>query len=71
MLLDEYLHTRIMNAHPDKNLKNLIAIYRHDFIELFKIWIPLLDFKIARQLELTHYSSHCRHLTKIKRWLLN
>ncbi|BAZ19434.1 hypothetical protein NIES4073_03040 (plasmid) [Kalymmatonema gypsitolerans NIES-4073] len=47
LLLDEYLHTRIMNAHPDKPTRILVERYRQDYIEFFKIWIPQLNLNIA------------------------
>ncbi|MCC5618029.1 helix-turn-helix domain-containing protein [Nostoc sp. CHAB 5836] len=47
LLLDEYLHTRIMNAHPDETKRILVERYRQDYIEFFKIWIPQLNFNIS------------------------
>ncbi|BAY07824.1 helix-turn-helix domain-containing protein [Calothrix sp. NIES-2098] len=47
LLLDEYLHTRIMNAHPDELTRNLVGRYRQDYIEFFKSWIPQLNFNIS------------------------
>ncbi|WGV28073.1 helix-turn-helix domain-containing protein [Halotia branconii] len=47
LLLDEYLHTRIMNAHPDETIRILVERYRQDYIEFFKIWIPQLNFNIS------------------------
>lgn len=55
LLLDEYIHTRLMNAHPDLYQRNLSGRYRQDFIEFFKLWIPLLDLNITRQLEPLHF----------------
>ncbi len=55
MNLDESLHTIIMDAHPDKELKQTVTRYTQDFIELFKIWIPLLDLDIVRKLESVHF----------------
>ncbi len=47
LLLDEYLHTRIMNAHPEEATRILVGRYRQDYIEFFKIWIPQLNFNIS------------------------
>lgn len=47
LLLDEYLHTRIMNAHPDEPTRILVERYRQNYIEFFKIWIPQLNFNIS------------------------
>lgn len=55
IVLDEYLHTVIMNAHPDEKLKQIVTRYRQDYMEIFKIWIPLLDLKIVRKLEKVHF----------------
>ncbi len=52
--IDEYLHTEIINHHPDPKLRDVVTRYRQDFIELFKIWIPLLDLNIVRQLKTIH-----------------
>ncbi|MEH2131422.1 MAG: helix-turn-helix transcriptional regulator [Nostoc sp.] len=46
LLLDEYVHTRIMNAHPDETTRILVERYRQDYIEFFKIWIPQLNLNI-------------------------
>ena len=54
LALDECLHIKIMNYHPDQMLKEEITRYRQDFIELFRIWIPLLDLNIVRQLDMIH-----------------
>ncbi|MEH2170877.1 MAG: FCD domain-containing protein [Nostoc sp.] len=46
IVLDEYLHTRIMNAHPNEYARRLVERYRQDYMDFFKIWIPQLKFNI-------------------------
>ena len=55
LALDESIHIKIMDAHPNRNLRNLVARYRQDFIELFKIWMPLLEIEIVRKLDEVHF----------------
>ena len=55
LALDESIHIKIMDAHPNRNLRNLVARYRQDFIELFKIWMPLLEIDIVRKLDEVHF----------------
>ncbi|MEH2247911.1 helix-turn-helix transcriptional regulator [Nostoc sp.] len=47
IVLDEYLHTRIMNAHPDEYVRRLVERYRQDYMDFFKILIPQLKFNMA------------------------
>lgn len=47
IVLDEYLHTRIMNAHPDEYTRRLVERYRQDYMDFFKTWIPQLKFNIT------------------------
>jgi transcriptional regulator with XRE-family HTH domain len=54
IVLDEYLHTRIMNAHPDRAIKDLVERYRQDYIEFFKVWISKLSFDITIGQVTTH-----------------
>jgi transcriptional regulator with XRE-family HTH domain len=54
ILLDEYLHTRIMNAHPDEPTRILVGRYRQDYIEFFKIWLPQLNLNIALEQHSIH-----------------
>jgi transcriptional regulator with XRE-family HTH domain len=54
ILLDEYIHTRIMNAHPDQAIKDLVERYRQDYIEFFKVWIPKISSDIALRLVIIH-----------------
>lgn len=53
-LLDEYLHTRIMNAHPDEPTKILVGRYRQDYIEFFRIWLPQLNLNITLEQQSIH-----------------
>lgn len=55
IVLDEYLHTRIMNAHPDEFTRSLVERYRQDYMEFFKIWIPRLNFNITLGQQATHF----------------
>jgi transcriptional regulator with XRE-family HTH domain len=55
IVLDEYLHTRIMNAHPDRAIKDLVERYRQDYIEFFKVWISKLSFDITLGQVTTHF----------------
>lgn len=55
IVLDEYLHTRIMNAHPDRAIKDLVERYRQDYIEFFKVWISKLSFNITIGQVTTHF----------------
>jgi transcriptional regulator with XRE-family HTH domain len=54
ILLDEYLHTRIMNAHPDEQTRILVGRYRQDYIEFFKIWLPQLNLNITLEQSSIH-----------------
>jgi transcriptional regulator with XRE-family HTH domain len=47
VVLDEYLHTRIMNAHPESSIRSLVERYRQDYMDFFKIWISKLNLEIA------------------------
>jgi transcriptional regulator with XRE-family HTH domain len=42
--LDEYLHTLLMDFHPNQSTRILVAGYRQDYIDFFKIWLPHLSF---------------------------
>jgi transcriptional regulator with XRE-family HTH domain len=55
IVLDEYLHTRIMNAHPDRAIKDLVERYRQDYIEFFKVWISKLSIDITIGQVTTHF----------------
>ncbi len=46
IVLDEYLHTRIMNAHPNDSTKSLVERYRQDYIEFFKVWVSKIDVNL-------------------------
>ena len=54
ILLDEYIHTRIMNAHPDEYTRILVGRYRQDYIEFFKIWLPQLNLNITLEQHSIH-----------------
>ena len=55
IVLDEYLHTRLMSAHPDRAIKDLVERYTQDYIDFFKVWVSKLNFDITVGQVPTHF----------------
>lgn len=55
IVLDEYLHTRIMNAHPESSKRSLVERYRQDYMDFFKVWISKLSLEITLGRVTTHF----------------
>jgi DNA-binding GntR family transcriptional regulator len=47
IVLDEYVHIRIMNDHPSHPVISLVRRYRQDYMDFFKVWVSELDFDMT------------------------
>lgn len=55
IILDNYIHTKIIENYSNSSCKNEATIYREQYIEFFKNWVGELRFNILLQQDNIHF----------------